>query len=56
MDVDIAHAHDFHSDDNKITFFYTVENGYQNALILEKWQDHARGFGLSAHVTSVVIW
>ncbi|MFE9826941.1 beta/gamma crystallin domain-containing protein [Streptomyces sp. NPDC005791] len=47
----------FHSGNNKVTFFYTVqENNYQTSLTLEKWQDRTLTFGFHATVTSVVIW
>ncbi|MFH9663423.1 beta/gamma crystallin domain-containing protein [Streptomyces sp. NPDC017248] len=57
MNISIYETTDFHTGNNKVTFFYTVEeNNYQNALTLEKWQDHGLAFGFHAHVTSVVIW
>ncbi|WP_367575026.1 beta/gamma crystallin domain-containing protein [Streptomyces griseoaurantiacus] len=57
MNVNIHDVANFHSGNNKVTFFYTIEGGtYQNALTLEKWQDHSLTFGLTARVTSVVIW
>lgn len=50
-------ATDFHSGNNKVTFFYTVnENNYQTSLTLEKWKDRGLAFGFHATVTSVVIW
>lgn len=57
MSVSLYMSTDFHSGNNKVTFFYTVqENNYQNSLTLEKWQDQGLAFGFHAHVTSVVIW
>ncbi|MFH8760549.1 beta/gamma crystallin domain-containing protein [Streptomyces atroolivaceus] len=48
---------DFHSGNNKVTFFYTVEeNNYQTSITLDKWQDRGLTFGFHATVTSVVIW
>ncbi|MDQ0788978.1 beta/gamma crystallin domain-containing protein [Streptomyces sp. B3I8] len=57
MAVSIVNVSQFHSGNNKVTFFYTIEgSGYANALTLEKWQDHTLTFGASAHLNEVFIW
>jgi hypothetical protein len=57
MNMNLYLATDFHSGNNKVTFFYTVqENNTQISLTLEKWQDRGLAFGFHATVTSVVIW
>jgi hypothetical protein len=57
MNVDVHGVSLFHSGNNKITFYYTVEqNGFQNSITLEKWQERGLAFNLTAHVTSIVIW
>lgn len=57
MNVDISGITYFHSGNNKVTFYYTVEeNGYQTSLTLEKWQEHTLSWGLHCHVTALVIW
>jgi hypothetical protein len=57
MTVDIHGVSRFHSGNNKVTFYYTVEvNGHQGSMTLEKWQDSGLTFNLTAHVTAIVIW
>ncbi|MEU2436757.1 hypothetical protein ABZ595_11205 [Streptomyces rubradiris] len=57
MNMNLYLSTAFHSGNNKVTFFYTVqENNYQTSLTLEKWQDRGLAFGFHATVTSVVIW
>lgn len=57
MNMDLYLSTDFHSGNNKVTFYYTVqENNYQTSLTLDKWQDRGLAFGFHATVTAVVIW
>ncbi|CAG6398600.1 hypothetical protein NMG29_39620 [Streptomyces cocklensis] len=57
IDVNLGDIAEFHSGNNKVTFFYTIDaNGYQNAITLEKWQTQGMSFGLTARVTALVIW
>ncbi|MDT0614777.1 beta/gamma crystallin domain-containing protein [Streptomyces lancefieldiae] len=57
MNVNVHGVSMFHSGNNKVTFFYTIEGGtYQNAITLEKWQERGLAFNATAHLTSLVIW
>lgn len=57
VNVSIYDTQYFHSGNNKVTFYYTVEeNNFQNSFTLDKWQETGLAFGFHAHVTVVVIW
>ncbi|WP_159011915.1 beta/gamma crystallin domain-containing protein [Streptomyces sp. NRRL F-5123] len=57
IDVNLYGAELLHTGNNKVTFFYTIEQtGWQNALTMEKWTNQGMSFGLTAHVTSIVVW